>query len=112
MFKRGKDIMRNSSKPILNRLVKCLRKFPQQKIQITGHTDPLKPNYGEGSKFSNVILGLKRAETMVKALVQLKFNAGRIIVISRGAQMPVSIGKRNKDLEKNRRVEIISKPSF
>ena len=73
--------MRDSQKPILNRLVKCLRKYPQQMIKITGHTDPLKPNYGEGSKFSNVILGLKRAETMVKALVQLKFNAGRFIVI-------------------------------
>jgi len=112
LFKRGKNIMRNSSKPILNRLVKCLRNYPQQMIQITGHTDPLKPNYGEGSKYSNVTLGLKRAETMVKALINLKFNPGRFIVISRGAQMPVAIGKSNKALQKNRRVEIISKPSL
>ena len=112
LFKRGKDIMRDSQKPILKRLVKCLRKYPQQMIRIIGHTDPLKPNYGEGSKYSNVMLGLKRAERMVKALTNLKFNPGRFIVISRGAQMPVAIGKSNKELQKNRRVEIISKPNI
>ena len=112
LFKRGKDIMRDSQKPILNRLVKCLRKFPQQMIKITGHTDPLKPNYGEGSKFNNIVLGLKRAEEMVQKLTKLKFNPGRFIVVSRGAQQPVAIGKTNKELQKNRRVEIISKPSF
>ncbi len=58
LFKRGSNVMRNSSKSILNNLVKCLRKFPQQIIQITGHSDPLKPDFGEGSKFSNVTLGL------------------------------------------------------
>ena len=112
LFKRGKDIMRDSQKPILKRLVKCLRKYPQQMIKITGHTDPLKPNYGEGSKYSNVMLGLKRAEKMVNALTKLKFNPGRFIVVSRGAQIPVAIGKSNKELQKNRRVEIISKPKF
>ena len=112
LFKRGKDVMRDSQKPILKRLVKCLRKYPQQMIQITGHTDPLKPNYGEGSKYSNVMLGLKRAEKMVTALSKLNFNPGRFIVVSRGAQMPVAIGKSNKELQKNRRVEIISKPNF
>ena len=112
LFKRGKDLMRASQKPILKRLVKCLRKYPQQMIQITGHTDPLKPNYGEGSKYSNVMLGLKRAEKMVEALTKLKFNPGRFIVVSRGAQMPIAIGKSNKELQKNRRVEIISKPNF
>ncbi len=112
LFKRGKDLMRDSQKPILKRLVKCLRKYPQQMIQITGHTDPLKPNYGEGSKYSNVMLGLKRAEKMVNALTKLKFNPGRFIVVSRGAQMPVAIGKNNKELQKNRRVDIISKANF
>ena len=81
-------------------------------IKITGHTDPLKPNYGEGSKFNNIVLGLKRAEEMVQKLTKLKFNPGRFIVVSRGAQQPVAIGKSNKELQKNRRVEIISKPSF
>jgi len=112
LFKRGKDIMRDSQKPILNRFVKCLRKYPQQMIRITGHTDPLKPNYGEGSKYNNVILGLMRAEKMAKELTRLKFNPGRFIVVSRGAQVPVAIGKSNKELQKNRRVELISKPKF
>ena len=49
---------------------------------------------------------------MVQKLTQLKFNPGRFIVVSRGAQLPVAIGKSNKELQKNRRVEIISKPSF
>jgi len=102
--------MRNSSKPALDKLAKCLRKYPKQMIQITGHTDPLKPDYGEGSKFSNVTLGLKRAEAVMDSLIALDFNPGRFIVVSRGAKDPVAIGREKKDLEKNRRVEIISTP--
>ena len=112
LFKRGKDIMRNSSKKNLGELVKCLRKFPQQLIQITGHTDPLKPNYGEGSKYSNVTLGLKRAEKTMAALVKLDFNQGRFVVISKGAKEPVASGKKERDSGKNRRVEVLSKPKF
>ena len=110
LFKRGKNVMRNSSKPALDKLAKCLRKYPKQMIQITGHTDPLKPNYGEGSKLSNVTLGLKRAEALMKSLIAMEFNPGRFIVVSRGAKDPVAIGKDQKDLAKNRRVEVISSP--
>jgi outer membrane protein OmpA-like peptidoglycan-associated protein len=111
LFKRGKKIMRNSSKPVLEKLVKCLRKYPQQMIQITGHTDPLKPDFGEGSKFSNVTLGLKRAEVVMDSLIAKDFSLGRFIVVSRGAKDPVAIGREDGDLEKNRRVEIISTPN-
>jgi len=112
LFKRGKDVMRNSSKINLDNLAKCLSKFPQQLIQITGHTDPLKPNYGEGSKYSNVTLGLKRAEKTMAALVKLDFNQGRFVVISKGAKEPVASGKKEQDSGKNRRVEVLSKPNF
>ena len=111
-FDRGKSILRKSAKIALNQHIKCLRQFPKQMIQITGHTDPLKPNYGEGSKFSNVTLGLKRAETLMNSLIALDFNPGRFIVVSRGAKDPVAIGKEKKDLEKNRRVEVLSKPNL
>ena len=111
LFKRGKNEMRNSSKPALDKLARCLRKYPKQMIQITGHTDPLKPDFGEGSKFSNVTLGLKRAEQVMNSLIALEFNPGRFIVVSRGAKDPVAIGREQKDLEKNRRVEIISTPN-
>ncbi len=111
-FDRGKSTLRQSAKKALNQHIKCLRQFPKQMIQITGHTDPLKPNYGEGSKFSNVTLGLKRAETLMNSLIALDFNPGRFIVVSRGAKNPVAIGKEKKDLEKNRRVEVLSKPNL
>ncbi len=111
-FDRGKSTLRQSAKKALNQHIKCLRQFPKQMIQITGHTDPLKPNYGEGSKFSNVTLGLKRAETLMNSLIALDFNPGRFIVVSRGAKDPVAIGKEKKDLEKNRRVEVLSKPNL
>jgi outer membrane protein OmpA-like peptidoglycan-associated protein len=112
LFKRGKDVIRNSSKINLDKLAKCLRKFPQQLIQITGHTDPLKPNYGEGSKYSNVTLGLKRAEKTMAALVKLDFNQGRFVVISKGGKEPVAKGKKEQKAGKDRRVEVLSKPDF
>jgi len=111
LFKRGKNLIRNSSKPALENLAKCLRKYPRQMIKITGHTDPLKPDFGEGSKFSNVTLGLKRAEAVMNSLIALDFNPGRFIVVSMGAKEPLAIGREQKDLEKNRRVDIISTPN-
>ena len=112
LFKRGSNEMRNSSKSILNNLVKCLRKFPQQIIQITGHSDPLKPDFGEGSKFSNVTLGLKRSEKTMSTLVKLDFNKGRFVVISKGGKEPVAKGKKEQKAGKDRRVEVLSKPDF
>ena len=112
LFKRGSNVMRNSSKSILNNLVKCLRKFPQQIIQITGHSDPLKPDFGEGSKFSNVTLGLKRSEKTMATLVKLDFNKGRFVVISKGGKEPVAKGKKEQNAGKDRRVEVLSKPNF
>ena len=112
LFKRGSNVMRNSSKSILNDLVKCLRKFPQQIIQITGHSDPLKPDYGEGSKFSNVTLGLKRSEKTLATLVKLDFNKGRFVVISKGGKEPVAKVKNEQKAGKDRRVEVLSKPNF
>ncbi|MBC8258266.1 MAG: OmpA family protein [SAR324 cluster bacterium] len=112
LYKRGKDVMRNSSKTSLAELEKCLRKFPQQIIQITGHTDPLKPNYGEGSKYSNVTLGLKRAQKLMEALVKSDFNQGRFVIISKGAKEPAALGKKEQDQGLNRRVEVLSVPKL
>ena len=112
LFKRGKNVMRNSSKENLNKLVKCLRKFPQQIIQITGHSDPLKPDYGEGSKYSNVTLGLRRAESSMSSLVKLDFNKGRFVIISKGGKEPVAESKNEQNSGKNRRVEVLSKSYF
>jgi outer membrane protein OmpA-like peptidoglycan-associated protein len=45
------------------------------------------------------------------SLIALDFSPGRFIVVSRGAKDPVAVGGEQKDLEKNRRVEIISTPN-
>ena len=89
-----------------------MRKFPSQPILITGHTDPLKPQYGEGSKLNNVQLGLRRAEAVMNLLTKNGFDPGRFTVTSVGARMPAVSGSSPKALKKNRRALILSRPDL
>ena len=47
----------------------------------------------------------------MKSLIAMEFNSGRFIVVSKGSMDPVAIGRDNKELEKNRRVEVVSSPN-
>ena len=96
----------------LSKASRCLRKYPTQKILITGHTDPLKPQYGEGSKLNNVQLGLRRAEAVMNSLTKDGFDSGRFTISSVGSKDPMSTGKSEKSLKKNRRAQIFSSPEI
>jgi len=73
-------------------------KYNQKKIIIIGHTDSV------GTNASNMILSLKRAETIKAKLIGLGININRMTVQGRGEKEPIKSNNTSEGRRKNRRV--------
>ena len=98
-FETGKDIIRSSSFPILNKVVKVLNEHPEYKLSIEGHTD----NQGDAAR--NMDLSDRRANSVMKYLISKKIDAGRLRAQGFGETVPVETNDTDAGRAKNRRVE-------
>ncbi len=89
----------------LNRLADFLEKNPKVFIEIDGHTDNV------GSEQNNLVLSLKRAQSVANFLFGKGIDSKRIKVKGFGKQRPVASNSTDEGRRMNRRVEftIISK---
>lgn len=78
-----------------------LNKYPDKKVNITGHTD----NIGKAS--SNLSFGLKRATNVKNYFVSKGIPTTIIKVESKGESAPVASNDTKEGRAKNRRIEII-----
>ena len=86
--------------PELNKLALFLKKNPEMKITLLGHTEI-------GSNQSSQILSENRAESVKKYLVGKGVNSKRIACKGFAGRQPLSLGTSPKDKAKNRRVEVV-----
>ncbi len=86
-------------KPELQKIVKLLKRFPDIKIEISGHTDNV------GDKASNRNLSKRRAYTVVKYLIKHGIRRKRVKWRSYGMERPVATNETEEGRAKNRRVE-------
>ena len=96
----NKEINNKSIDNYLNELVDKVKKNPDLKIQITGHTD------NTGSQKRNYRLGLLRAKRIQQILATKGIPNNRIVVKSEGENKPIADNKTAEGRQKNRRVEI------
>ena len=85
----------------LDDLADKLKKNPELKIKITGHTD------NTGSEASNHLLGLKRAKRIRSVLIKKGVNGQQMSVDSKGELEPIADNSTEQGKKQNRRVEII-----
>lgn len=92
------------SKKILDGVAETMKVFPDTKIEIAGFTDDV------GKEDANLILSQKRAEGVMKYLLQKGVSADRMSAIGYGENPKYFIGdnKTAEGRQKNRRVEINS----
>ena len=100
-FDYDKYEIKPESYPELNRLEHFLKKYPNQKITIQGHTDNI------GSKQYNIQLSLKRAKAVAEYLISKGLNRNNIKTEGFGYSKPISTNP--EDADKNRRVEVTFK---
>jgi outer membrane protein OmpA-like peptidoglycan-associated protein len=98
-FDYDKYDLKKESYPELNRLAAFLKKHPDIKIEISGHTDSI------GTEQYNLILSQKRAESVKNYLIELGCKANQLISKGYGSMKPIADNSSEKGRKQNRRVE-------
>ena len=83
----------------LDRVVKLMKKYPEIKIEISGHTDNI------GKKERNQKLSKRRAQSVTDYLIKNGISESRIITKGFGVSRPLVKGDSEQARQKNRRVE-------
>jgi outer membrane protein OmpA-like peptidoglycan-associated protein len=82
-------------------IVALLNQDPSKSVQITGHT------CDDSSEAFNINLGLKRAESIRRALIKRGIEANRITSATDGETHPLADNMSLEGKQVNRRVELV-----
>lgn len=85
--------------PNLNNIIDYLKKKPDVKIEIQGHTDNI------GTKKYNKVLSEKRAREVLRYLVKKGITKERLYATGHGLSRPVASNETEEGRSKNRRVQ-------
>lgn len=99
-FETNLDVIKNTSKPSLIQLANTLKKKPDWRIELAGHTD----NVGDAD--ANMILSKKRSEAVKHLLIQNGIEQARIKTLFFGESKPIADNTTAEGRQKNRRVEL------
>lgn len=101
-FRAGVTISKADT-PALDAVVRWLKENPGALVRIEGHTDD------RGTASANMVVGEKRAVSVMKYLVAKGVEPGRIAVVSYGSDRPVCMEKTSACRAKNRRAHFMVK---
>jgi len=103
LFESGKSELNEASKENLKRIAEYLKKNPDKKIGLIGHTDT------RGSEALNLTLSKKRAKAVYDMLVKLGVNKKQIVQVEgKGEKEPIYPSETEEyQFRENRRVELI-----
>ena len=100
LFDTGKATIKFESAEILNQIINVLKKYPNSRFRIEGHTD------STGKKQKNIELSQNRADAVKIYLIQGGIASNRLESQGFGPEKPIASNKNKKGRALNRRVEI------
>ncbi len=102
LFDVNSATIKPESNGVLKEIADVLKKFPDFKVKIIGHTD------SDGSDASNLTLSQKRAAAVKDALTKdFGIDESRMITDGKGEKEPVGDNKTKEGKMQNRRVEFL-----
>ena len=101
LFELSKPVMLPSSFAELDNLAAMLKRFPNKKILILGHTDNV------GDAVANTKLSEQRAQAVVDYLIKKGISETRLTSQGFGGSRPITSENTVKGHARNRRVEFI-----
>jgi outer membrane protein OmpA-like peptidoglycan-associated protein len=101
LFEKSKPIMLPTSYTELDNLVAMLKRFPNKKVLVVGHTDNV------GDAVANTKLSEQRAQAVVDYLIQKGISETRLTSQGFGGARPITNENTPEGHAKNRRVEFI-----
>jgi outer membrane protein OmpA-like peptidoglycan-associated protein len=102
-FDYDSDIIRDESKPTLDKIVAMLKSEQTMQLIIEGHTD------SDGTAEHNQILSQKRAESVKLYLTSAGTSSSRLFTEGYGESIPVAPNTTATGKAQNRRVELVVK---
>jgi outer membrane protein OmpA-like peptidoglycan-associated protein len=99
-FDFSKSTLRTASYSTLDDLVDYLKRKPNERIEIGGHTDNV------GSDEKNLVLSLERAKSIVAYLIAKGISNERLVAKGYGAEEPIEDNSTEEGRQKNRRTEV------
>ncbi len=99
-FETGKDVIKNTSYPLLNEIVKILKDYPEYDMNIDGYTDNV------GKPAMNLKLSKGRAEAVKAYFVKEGVPAEKLHADGHGQTHPAASNKTAVGRAKNRRVHM------
>jgi len=99
-FASGSAKLTAASSSVLNEMAATLKRYPEQKVEVAGHTD------NSGSRSFNVQLSQKRAEAVRLYLIGKGVAADKLTARGFGPDSPVADNKTRAGKASNRRVEL------
>lgn len=99
-FDSGKDQFKPSSLPTLRAVLEVMKRAPERRFQIAGHTD------SDGGDAFNQDLSERRARTVIRWLVDSGIDAGRIDGSGFGETRPAAPNDTESGKALNRRVQL------
>lgn len=109
LFDSGKAEFRRSAHPVLDKVARVLRQFPNQPVGVEGHTDnqPIRHSGWADNKALSVARANAVAEYLAK---QHGIDRHRLTAIGYGEEHPIASNKTAHGRQQNRRVEIVILP--
>jgi outer membrane protein OmpA-like peptidoglycan-associated protein len=104
VFERGSARIEAAGQQALARIAAALKACPGLRIAAEGHADV------EGSAGYNQRLAVKRAETVMQALIGAGVGAEQVEAVGFGSSRPVAPNDSAPARAKNRRTEIVVRP--
>jgi len=102
-FDYDSDIIRDESKPTLDKIVAMLKSEPTMQLIIEGHTD------SDGLTEHNQVLSQQRAESVKLYLTSAGISSSRLYIEGYGESKPVASNTTATGKAQNRRVELVVK---
>jgi outer membrane protein OmpA-like peptidoglycan-associated protein len=100
-FETAKWTLLDESFENLDSLVDLMNKFPEMRVEISGHTD------NKGNKKDNETLSLNRANAVVQFLIDNGIDEGRLKSKGYGQEQPIDTNETPEGRYNNRRVEFV-----
>lgn len=102
-FATGKVEILPESKPSVDQIVALLKKRPNLKVGVEGHTD------NTGSAAANKTLSQARAKSVATEIASAGISASRLETVGYGEERPIADNRLEDGRAKNRRVEIVKR---
>jgi len=96
-----KSTVRADSVPLLEEVAAMLKEHGDLRIVVEGHSD------SKGDEAYNQKLSLRRAWAVHDYLVHLGVASDRILVVGKGATVPIATNATKEGRAQNRRVELV-----